>query len=240
MKQKILIVLIIGFFIISCQDKKDSVSVSKNIESPKWNVETLNEKALQHLDSSQWDMELLKQDIETFKKYPEVFLSYPLNKTPFPIATYDYAVSSNPFSIEMKGLLFKGVRIGEYENYESDKIIDKLTLMLLTNDKNAQETTFVDSRNYPYLTAQGVFKVFNNDYDWVFTASPDGFSILNINMKVFDLRFGETIIIIPQSDNSFYYEQLKDSPNNYSHFEGFKKAIGNNEKVKKHLNKLKP
>ena len=146
---------------------------------------------------------MFHQDIETYMKYAEVFNSYPLNKSPFPVAEYDYAVSSIPFSIELDSIVFKGVRIGEYENPESERIIDKLTLLILTNDRNSEETTLVDSRNHPYLTAQGIFKVTNNEFDWVFSASPDGFSTLIINMKLFDLRFGKTIIIYPQSDNSF-------------------------------------
>ena len=50
-------------------------------------------------------------------------------------------------------------------------IIDKLTLLILTNDRNSEETTLVDSC-YPYLTAQGIFKVANNEFDWV--RYPDG------------------------------------------------------------------
>jgi hypothetical protein len=139
----------------------------------------------------------------------------------------------------LDAVVFKGVRIGEYENPESEKIIDKLTLMILTNDKYAEESTLVDSRNYPYLTAQGIFKVANNEFDWVFSVSPDGFSTLILNMKLFDLRFGETIVIYPQEDKSFLYEQIKDSPNNYGKFEEFKNMIMSNPKVKNQLNSNK-
>ena len=54
-------------------------------------------------------------------------------------------------------------------------------------------------------------------------------------MKLFDLRFGETVIIYPQTDKSFFYEQIKDSPNNYGNFEYFKESIMNNPKVQKQL-----
>ena len=85
----------------------------------------------------------------------------------------------------------------------------------MTNDEDAEETTLVESRNYPYLTAQGIFKTADNQFDWVFHYSPDGYSTLLLNMKLFDLRFGETIIIYPQQDKSFLYDQIKDSPNHY-------------------------
>lgn len=235
MTQKILITIIFGLLFSSCQENEKFNSLDKNTEVNKWDIEKLSTRANQHLDSTKWDLELLNQDIETYNKYSEIFQSYPLNKSPFPVAEYDYAVSSIPFSIEMNSTVFKGVRIGEYENPESEKIIDKLTLLILTNDKDSEETTLVDSRNYPYLTAQGIFKVTNNEFDWVFSASPDGLSTLLINMKLFDLRFGETIIIYPQTDKSFLYEQIKDSPNNYENFEDFKKLITNNPKVRKQL-----
>ncbi len=205
-------------------------------------MESLNTKANVHLDTSQWDLSLLNQDKETYEKYPEVFQSYPLNKAPFPVAEYDYAVSYIPFSLETTSHLFKGVRLGECETPDCDHVIDKLTLLILTNDKDAADYTMVESRNYPYLTAQGYFEVKNNKFDWVFTASPDGFSVLLINMKLFDLRFGETIIIYPHDDKSFFYDQIKDSPKNYIDFEEYKKAIANNKKVKQQLiseNKMK-
>ncbi|MBP93035.1 MAG: hypothetical protein CMC55_02825 [Flavobacteriaceae bacterium] len=235
MTKKLLIIVISGMLFHSCQDSKKSNSVSQATEEKKWGIGKLNNRAIQHLDSTKWDLNLFNQDIETYNKYSEVFQSFPLNKSPFPVAEYDYAVSSTPFFIEMGASVLKGVRIGEYESSESEKIIDKLTLLVLTNDKDAEETTLVDSRNYPYLTAQGIFEVKNNELDWVFTASPDGFSILLLNMKLFDLRFGETIIIYSQTDKSFIYEQIQDSPNNYEHFEDFKKSIMINPKVKKQL-----
>ena len=235
MMQKILTIIIFGLLFSSCQKKEKLNSLDKNTEVNKWNIEKLSIRANQHLDSTKWDLELLNQDIETYNKYSEIFQSYPLNKSPFPVAEYDYAVSSIPFVIELDSVVFKGVRIGEYENSESEKIIDKLTLLILTNDKDAEENTLVDSRNYPYLVAQGIFKVTNNEFDWVFSASPDGFSTLILNMKLFDLRFGETIIIYPQTDKSFFYEQIKDSPNNYGNFEDFQKSIIANPKVKKQL-----
>lgn len=236
MTKKLLIIFILGFLSNSCQDIEKTNSNVQITNENNWNIQRLKDRVIQHLDSSKWDKELLIKDIETYNKYSEIFNSYPLNKSPFPVAKYDYAVSSIPFTIEKDSINFKGVRIGEYENSESEKVIDKLTLLILTNDKDSEENTLVESRNYPYLTAQGIFKVTNNEYDWVFSASPDGFSTLLINMKIFDLRFGETIIIYPQMDKSFLYDQLEESPNNYEDFEVFKKVILNNLKIKQQQN----
>lgn len=239
MTKTFLITLIFALLFSSCQEREKSNSVTQTAEEKKWNIEKLSHRAAQHLDTTKWDIKLFNQDIETYNQYSEIFQSYPLNKSPFPVAEYDYAVSSIPFLIEIDSAIFKGVRIGEYENPEGEKIIDRLTLLILTNDKNAEENTLVDSRNYPYLTAQGIFKVKNNEFDWVFSASPDGFSTLLLNMKLFDLRFGETIVIYPQTDKSFHYEQIRDSPNNYGNFGDFEKSIVNNPKVIEQLSSEK-
>ena len=236
MTLRIFISLMMGTLLFSCQEKKESLLVSEEAERSKWNIDSLTHRAHQHLDSTQWDLKLFKQDIETYDQYQEVFQNYPLNKSPFPVATYDYAVSYIPFTIDIQGKIIKGVRIGECEDLDCKKIKCQLTLLVLTNDKESEEFTLVDSRNFPYLTAQGTFKVTNNEFDWVFSASPDGFSHLLLNMKLFDLRFGELIIIYPQLDKSFLYEQIKDSPNNYADFEEFKAALINNQRVTTALN----
>lgn len=201
-----------------------SQPVEQTVER-KWDLNALKNRAESNLDSSKWNHALLKQDIETYNKYAEVFEKYPLNNFPFPIADYDYAVYSNPFTIHIDSLIFKGIQIGEYEDPNSNDIITKLTLIVLTNNDKVEPETFVDSRNYPYLTAGGVFKLPQNEFKWVFSATPDGFSNLFFSMKLFDLRFGETVIIYPQKDNSFLYEQIDESPDNYSKFDDYIKRI---------------
>lgn len=145
MNQKILFALIVVLLVSSCQQRNETSGEA----SFEWNLERLNHWASQHLDSSKWDTKLFEADIETYNQYAEIFQSYPLNKSPFPVAEYDYAVSSIPFVIEQDGYLFKGVRIGEYKSPSSEEVVEKLTLLVLTNDKDSEESILVDSRNYP-------------------------------------------------------------------------------------------
>lgn len=201
----------------SCKNEID-LNTSKGNE---WDVTKLKEKAMENIDSRQWNKTLFEQDIETYAKYAETFKSYPLNNYPFPVADYDYAVYSNPFTIRLDSLIFKGIQIGEYEGPDSDKVSTKLTLIVLANDDNVEPETFVNSRNFPYLTAEGSFQIAEQNYQWVFQATPDGFSSLFFSMKLFDLRFGETIIIYPQEDNSFLYVQVDESPDNFTNFDDF-------------------
>ncbi|MEZ4981009.1 MAG: hypothetical protein R2769_05370 [Saprospiraceae bacterium] len=55
-------------------------------------------------------------------------------------------------------------------------------------------------------------------------------------MKLFDLRFGETIMIFPQKDQSFHYLQMNESPDNYNSIDAFIKSVSNYHKVLKQLN----
>lgn len=231
MKKHTILIIIIGLVLYSC--KNEIQSNEDTFIGQSWNLNDLKDRAMENLDSNQWNQALFEQDIETHFKYAEIFEQYPLNNYPFPVADYDYAVYSNPFTIKIDTLIFKGVQVGEYVNSDSDSIITKLTLIVLTNDDKVESETFVCSRNFPYLTAEGNFRLPKQNFEWVFQATPDGFSSLFFSMKLFDLRFGQTIIIYPQEDNSFLYVQIDESPNNYSKFEDY------TEKIKENKNHLK-
>lgn len=228
---RVFFIYIVMSFFYSCQNKKEEVNQYNN----NWTFKKLQAHSLLQIDSSKWNKKMLVQDIELFKKYPEAFIDYPENKSPFPVTDYEYAVYSEPFIIKKENVILKGYRIGEYENFESDEIIDKLILLILTNDEKSEDATYVISRNYPYLTAEGYFNTEIDKYNWVFTASPDNYATLFINTKLFDLRFGKTIIIYPQKDGSIRFNQLATLPKEYSNFEDFKEAIINNVTVKNQL-----
>lgn len=230
---RILFIMILGFMLYACKTTKLANPTTPNDQ--KWGLEKLEQRANANLDSSQWNQTLLKQDIETHEKYATVFEAYPLNNYPFPVADYDYAVYSNPFTIIADSLIFKGVQIGEYLTPESDTVITKLVLIVLTNDNLVEPESFIDSRNFPYLTAEGNFHLSKQNFEWVFQATPDGFSSLFFSMKLFDLRFGETIVIYPQKDNSFFYQQVNESPNNYATFEDYTEKLKEKIKSKKNI-----
>lgn len=221
----ILTPLLIALF-LACSTNKQVSQSSQNSD-----LSSLKNRVAANSDSNKRNQSLLDQDLETFHKYGDIFETYPLNNYPFPVADYDYAVYSNPFTLELDSFIFKGIQIGEYLNPNSDSIITKLTLLVLTNKDEVEVESFVNSRNYPYLTAQGYFNSPTNNFNWVFSATPDGFSSLFFSMKFFDLRFGETIVIYPQSNDSFIYDQLEESPNNYSNFEEYLQRIKENEKI---------
>ncbi|QTV05085.1 hypothetical protein [Faecalibacter bovis] len=235
MRRKLTLLLALVLTIYSCNNDSQHNEKASNVHQNS-DLSKLKKRAIVNLDSCQWNKELLQQDIESYSKYSEIFEQYPLNNYAFPVADYDYAVYSNPFTIKYDSLIFKGIQVGEYINPDSDSIVTKMTLIVLTNDNQTEPETFVSSRNFPYLTAEGTFNLPMQNFAWVFQATPDGFSSLFFSMKLFDLRFGQTIVIYPKKDKSFLYEQLEESPDRYSKFENYTISIMKN---KKHLIRLK-
>jgi hypothetical protein len=233
----------LGLFLVvlisSCQNSTEPIQENEGspVESkPKWTLESLEERTQEHLDSNLWNRDLLNSDIDLFEQYGEAFESLPLSSTAFPVADYDYSVAGQPFSFQVDTAILNDISIGDYPNPDSDDIRFAATLLVLSNLEEPNDNYYVVSRNYPYLTAQGTFETVNSQLDWVFTESPDGFSTLLVNMKLFDLRFGETVLIIPQKDGSFQYYQFKEGPNDHEDFESFKLSLKKNKKLKELLN----
>lgn len=201
-------------------------SEDKNISKGQVNMlEKLKRRAADNANSLKWDKEQFARDKKVYSEYADVFKAYPLNCSPFPVADYDYAVTSMPFSVESKLGLLKGLCIGDFETIDREVPKYSLTLLLLTKGRDYTEDVFVQSRNYPYLTAQGFFSSKENHFDWVFMKSPDEGAFCFVNMKLFDLRFGETILLIPRAEQSFSYLQLQECPNDYESLEKYKDMI---------------
>lgn len=211
MKKIYLIILIISNF-----------SLSQNKE---WNLNQLQKRNITHLDSINWNVKLFNQDKTTYKQYKEYFKGLPLTISAFPVADYEYAVASESFKLTLDSISYKGINIGYFKDENSEEVTYELTLVFLSNQAESNENSFVQSRNYPYLTAEGTFTEFNTKYDWVFTKSPDGFSFIMLNMKLFDLRFGKTILVIPQKDGSFYYNQINLERNTFKEISMFEDSL---------------
>lgn len=211
MKKIYLIILIISNF-----------SLSQNKE---WNLNQLQKRNITHLDSINWNVKLFNQDKTTYKQYKEYFKRLPLTISAFPVADYEYAVASESFKLTLDSISYKGINIGYFKDENSEEVTYELTLVFLSNQAESNENSFVQSRNYPYLTAEGTFTEFNTKYDWVFTKSPDGFSFIMLNMKLFDLRFGKTILVIPQKDGSFYYNQINLERNTFKEISMFEDSL---------------
>ena len=194
-------------------------------------LDTLKAKATNNQNPEKWNNELFEND----KKWLKESKSKPLKSLAFPIEKYDYYVFNIPFNFKIGNENFSGITFGENIGGKENKFILKpeLTLIFYTRDKEIQINGDVSSRNYPYLTVQGQVEVINQ-FDFVGVKSPEDSGYLIVNLKSFDLRFGETIIIFPNKDNTFYYLQLEEKPSLNESTETFIERI----KMNKHITEM--
>ncbi|MGC1631932.1 MAG: hypothetical protein WA749_07440, partial [Gelidibacter sp.] len=61
---------------------------------------------------------------------------------------------------------------------------------------------------------------------------------LIVNLKSFDLRFGQTIIIFPNDDNSFIYLQSIEKPIMEEDFNDFINRVKNDNRIMKMIDKI--
>lgn len=188
-------------------------------------LQGLEKRAADNLNSETWNLERFQEDKKMYAQYKEAFSVYPLNCSPFPVAEYEYAVASMPFSIQDSTKTLKGICVGEFATVDSEEPQYGLTIVVVAQNETYSEDVFVQSRNYPYLTAQGIFASQKHHFDWVYAKSPDGFSFCFVNMKLFDLRFGETIVLFPEAEGAFSYQQIRQNPHQYKSLDAFKAVI---------------
>ena len=191
-------------------------------------VDTLETKSENNQIPEKWNMKLFENDKKWFKdKNTE-----PLSSLAFPVAEYEYYVFNKLFNFKIADAHFSGISVGENTGGKVDKFIFKheITLIFYTGNQDYQINGDVSSRNYPYLTVQGELQL-NNLYDYVGVKSPEGTGYLLVNLKSFDLRFGQTVIIFPNGDNSFYYLQSSEKPLSDEKFTDFLVKIKEDKRV---------
>jgi len=195
-------------------------------------VDSLKTKAKNNQIPEKWDRKLFEYDKEKLKDKK----SEPLNHSAFPVEKYDYSVFNSPFNFKIANSHFSGISFGENKRGKDGKYVFKheITLIFYTENNDYQLNGDVDSRNAPYLTVQGQVNL-NNPYEYIGIKSPENAGFLIVNLKSFDLRFGQTIFIFPNKDNSFYYLQLNEKPSIGQKFKDFVSKLNTNTRVQEML-----
>jgi hypothetical protein len=197
-------------------------------------TDTLRAKAVNNQIPEKWNNDLFTKDLEWFKNNE----SKPMKLLAFPVETYETYVFTKPFNFKIQNSNFTGISTGENIGGKEGKMKFRhdLCLIFFTKDKLIDiDQAEVSSRNSPYLTFQGSLKL-NEQFDFVGIKSPDDKGFLIVSMKSFDLQFGQTIIIFPNENGSFYYLQLMEKPILNEDFDNFVNRIKSNDKVNSMLN----
>lgn len=176
---------------------------------------------------STWNMDFLQEDIASEVTKPMKFGAFP---------TPDYN-SKDPgynglenrmypgvqgYYKDIKGqrVLYNSISIGK-NNWNAEKLGDRNTevffhIIVLTDSVDTNTYRHfgnqILSRNHPDYVMQGFFetKVGSVEYIAFQTASMDAFAL--VNMRLFDLKKGKTILIAPHKDGSYRSMQILSPP----------------------------
>ena len=211
------------FVLVACSC--DNRSSENDAKISTWTNKRLEAHYKTREDSTNWDMEMFREDL----KYIDGNLEFPIKDGVYPVPKYDLVgensfgglmVSGSNFSLDNKTLTHKSFAIkrsalnankfGKRKNEVFFTIV-VLTDTLDTTNHNLSSASVI-SRNHPNYIGQGMIKTKNNNIDFVAfqTINEDSYAI--INMRLFDLNFGNLIFIAPQKDKSLRSLQLNVPP----------------------------
>lgn len=223
MKYILMILTVIS--ISGCSDNK-----TENLSKVKkfWTTEKEETHLLNRQDSSKWDMNLFNNDLQNMMEETDL----PLESGVFPTPKYDL-IGKGSF----KGVGNFGYAGGKgFEKKIANKTILYNSFFVGASDVNRHFigeknnevffqiivlTDFVDtinythllseivSRNHPHYIGQGFYKTKNSKIDYLAFITADQNAYAIINMRLFDLNFGKTILIAPQKDHTFRSMQIK-------------------------------
>jgi len=209
------------FLIYSCSSKK-----FRNSE-PTINGVWTDSVATQHFenrsDSLTWDMEMFKRDVAD--EQSGFLPPLPIKVGAFPVPDYDL-LGENSFKglisgggykvIKDKNLKFSAfsVKRNELNKSHLEKRKDEVffTIIILTDTIDTKNYNLsgniISSRNHPDYVGEGFTKTKDNRVDYVAFKTVENKSYAIINMSLFDLNFGNAILVAPQKDKSFRFLQI--------------------------------
>ena len=190
----------------------------------KWD-DNLEKHHLAHRqDSSTWNLDLLKSDLDYNKQKGN---TKPIAFGAFPTPKYDL-LGNDTFKGVGTGGNFLGLTLNGktivYTYFLANKNLineaflkDKpnevfFTIVVLTDFIDSlnysHAGTHVVSRNNPHYLGEGFYKTKSAEIDFTafITATRDQFAI--INMRLFNLNYGRTILMAPQKDGSLRSMQV--------------------------------
>ena len=208
-----------------------------------WTKAKSDEMFRRKYDPSCWNMEMFQDDMEHHLKH-RPSIKPPSSNFPSPVPKYSKfggAITWPSFEISKKmirGVMFSWGKCDVNRHLASDPShtsICYLNLFILTDAAENEKALAMTSRNYPHVLSTGKQKTSVGDVDWVHVGMADGNNLVIINQRIFDLKYGKTVLVAPQKDGSLRFKQLKapasfDSKN--SEFrDNFLKELKSNEDV---------
>lgn len=221
MKKNLFILLIITLGILNT----NIITSAQDTCKFRWTKEQVQQHLKNIEDSLTWDKKLLERDTKNTKRIN----SEPISFGAFPVPDYDLVGKGSfigfgnyeelgSLKLKDKTLVYNSFFVNKSPVNE-DYIIDKenevfftiiaITDFIDTSSQYSHFSSFVSSRNHPNYIGQGYFKTKNNRIDYVSFITADRSQFAIVNMRLFDLKNGNTILIAPQKDGSLRSKQIK-------------------------------
>jgi hypothetical protein len=172
-------------------------------------------------DSLKWDYEMFKEDLKYIDEEP----IYPIQLGVFPTPKYNLLGNdsfkglgfyTNKIEVNGKSILTVGFYFNNNKIYSdtlknNNSFVFFKIIILLGNSKIDKEInhTMISSRNQPSYIGQGSCTTKDIKIDYLSFITPKISSYAIVNMRLFDLNEGSTIIIAPQKDKSLRSLQLQ-------------------------------
>ncbi|MEM6803552.1 MAG: hypothetical protein AAF696_19245 [Bacteroidota bacterium] len=184
-----------------------------------WTFELAKAHAEAQQNPQKWDQELLAEDLEYLEADDNTL---PIYAGTFPVAPYDTPGTggSKTTYVKMGDNTFISksfiVKKGEHNQpFMGENQLQEVyfTYVLLTDFIDTlnytHAYTYAESRNHPHYLCEGTLKTHNQNIDFLAMMTGDRNNYAVINMRFFDLRFGQCILIAPQKDGSTRFMQIK-------------------------------
>ncbi len=218
MTKKLILIYLVFFFIISCKKSVNEKSISESITNKTdfWTDENAIVHYQNRNDSLKWDKEMFLNDL----KHVENEFKNPITSGVFPEPAYNLigedsfkgvGTFGNTLEFNNKNILYRSFYVKK-SNLNKGRLLDKknevfFNIVVLTDTIDLKNynlsSSLILSRNHPNYISQGMFKTKQSKVDYLAFTTIDNNSYAIVNMRLFDLKFGKTILIAPQVDKSF-------------------------------------
>jgi hypothetical protein len=191
-----------------------------------WTEEKAQAYLLNRQDSTKWDMEILERDLKDY-----TVSGSPFTLGVFPVPDYDLVgkgsftglgnlwclgIDGSEKRIGNKTILYYGFFVKnsdvnkQYIGNRKDEVFFQIIVLTdFIDTVNYKHTSsLISSRNHPDYIGEGYFKTKENKIDFAAFITADRTTFAIVNMRLFNLKYGKTILIAPQKDNSLRSMQI--------------------------------
>lgn len=210
----LILITILGFF-NSCKKEDNTSEIF-------WTPAKAEEHYKNQNDSLKWDNNMFSIDLKSVNdKY-----NLPMTYGVFPVPKYNLlgansfkglGSAGNQKKIKSKDILYRSFYVKKNDLNKKELGAKKsrvfFSIIVLTDTLDLKNynlsSSVVISRNHPNYVGQGMYKTKNNKIDYLAFETADNNSYAIVNMRLFNLKFGNTILIAPKKDKSLRSLQIK-------------------------------